>query len=100
MNCSNNFDNDCHNFPNDIEYSKYILGGMVILGFLAMPMYCMFKYCILSYCEIKRKTVVLVPGYIHTDSNSNRDSQTNISDIENTELPPAYKENNDVERLV
>ena len=43
MNCSNNFDNDCHNFPNDIEYSKYILGGMVILGFLAMPVYCMFK---------------------------------------------------------
>lgn len=85
MNCTYVFENTC--YDGDINYGNFIIGGLLLLGFFAIPIYCATRYF-----QIKRQNtnnrIVLIPGYAHTDSS-------------NIDLPPEYKEeNNNPERIV
>jgi hypothetical protein len=82
MNCTYIFDNTCYN--ENINYGSYIFSGLLLCGFLSVPIYYATRYC-----QIKRQNtnnkIVLIPGYIHKDE----------------ELPPEYKkEKNNPVRIV
>ena len=85
MNCTYIFENTC--YDDNINYGNYIIGGLLLCGFFAVPI-----YCVTRYCQIKRKNsdnrIILIPGYIHTDT-------------PNIDMPPVYKEDNiNPERIV
>ena len=87
MNCTYVFENTC--YDDNINYGNYIIGGLLLCGFFAIPIYCVSRYFQLKRQHINNR-IVLIPGYAHTDNpNIDRD------------LPPAYKEeNNNPERIV
>jgi len=99
MNCTYIYENTCYN--ENINYGNYIIGGILLVGFFAIPIYCATRYC-----QIKRQIqnqntnqnintdtytnnrIILIPGYVHANANIDRD------------LPPEYKEVNNPERIV
>lgn len=86
MNCTYVYDNTC--YDGNINYDNYIIGGLLLLGFFAIPIYSVTRYCQLK--KQNTNSIVLIPGYVHTD-NPNIDK----------DLPPEYKEdNNNPERIV
>jgi hypothetical protein len=86
MNCSYIFENTC--YDKSIDYGNYIVGGLLLFGFFAIPIYCLSRYYeINKQNKQNNDRIILIPGYVHTDP-------TNI------DSPPAYKDNINPERIV
>jgi hypothetical protein len=96
MNCSYMFEDTC--YDDTINFGNFMIGSLIIFSIFAIPLCYITKYCILQNNETKidndndndnEANVVLIPGYIHTNSpNTNEDS------------PPEYKQNTTPERIV
>lgn len=93
MNCTYNFENTC--YDKSIDYGNYFIGGLLLFGLFAIPIYCATRHCQIKRQQRQQRQqqyqntnnrIILIPGYVHNDADS--------------ELPPEYKETNDPERIV